>query len=415
MKRLMCVLIAGLCLFGGAMPLFAESVPLVLITNVNGNVTAVTAAASWTPLLGETLSVGTKLNLPAETDTLDLVHIKLQKEISLKGPKTDVTIMDDGLAGITAAEWGNSMGGIPTDLAMGSDALNQVGAIRDHSTAVVALQNLNRGIKSSLVPQTSEPVVAPSVAPSPDAENKAMLLMEKARMEQEQAQKENAKAGNESRDPIGGARPEGRLPASDVTMQESPADNFDGTNGAGSHASEVAGAAPADEGTGNLPAPAPAPAPSTQMPDKSLSLGVQGLALETSVDFLVALPESLYSRLLASDTFLTVQISGKNKDLAWRESPLKGWRLLSVPGEELGKLKSISLLRNDKSAVRVVYIQKPDSETVLGALKLETEHCPEMAAAIWIDLFRAGKVLDKVLNAHLERLKSKILKPQVRK
>lgn len=383
MKRLIRLVVAGLCLFLGALPICHAEDPMVLVTGVTGDVLAQAEGVEWKPLVGETLSEKTKISLKADSDIIELVHLKLQKEIALKGPK-DTTIFSHSLAGVNDADWGASMGGIPQDLAMKNDALNQVGAVRDHSTSVqtsgsgkVARTVVKKELKDA--PPESSEVTTQSV----DSGNAGPTF---------DAQSSNEAAGS-------GARP-----TAEPATEE------------GAHPEDRSENESAPQAAAPVMAPPP-PSPDDEFAPAEVEKSKKNRFAPLSVDallhpdLLIALPESVWHKVQVVDGGFAVKIVNTQNSVTWESTAIEGWRLLKIPESTMKKQHSLTLLKADAKVLRLVSVKRVSEATVLAALKLESDGAFESAAAKWIGLYQASRVDRKVVEAHLKRLEGKMLKP----
>lgn len=386
MKRLIQTVLGGLWLLCAVTPVFCAVEPVFMVNDVAGNVAASAADSTWIPLLGETLSEGTRLELKSASDTLDLVHLKLQKEIRIQGPKV-LTIDKQGLQGVSEKDYGQSVGGIPSDLAMNADGLNQVGAVRDHAQ-VGAGGGKSKGIQASRV---LKPQSVDGMKGAGEESAQQALALEEKLLEQEREKKRQELEGDKNE-----SSPSESTHQEMTTGEPSAAssDNFTSMQNTESVPKKLV-REQRDAGASAMAAPA-ASAP-----------------VMNTISLEVAVPEkALESALYSPDTGVTVNVNDQDYKASRTDASIKGWVVLRVPGVREEEQLIMSLVDKDLRNLQFIKLHLTKTTGVLEALTLESKGCHEQAAAVWFKLLQQGKVIHKVAEAHLKRLASKIEKAQ---
>ncbi len=398
MKCLNKKVLGGLCLLLLVAPLFGAVEPSVMVTSVAGNVKAISGEITWEPLLGETLSEGTRIVLDSDKDCLDLVHLKLQKEVHLVGPKT-ITIGKQGLENVSEQEYGQSVGGIPSDLAMSADGLNQVGAVRDHAPVAAPIRSSAKGIQVPQ-PEIEKNVEKPQeLAVETGGTTVEDSAKETERMKQSEWRGDSPALHHDEYAPQAAAPSPADSKPQGSSVGESSSEESTSGHGAQSASKPMADRVPVSGSNAMSAEPAaapplPPPAPSPQV---------------TVSDIAFALPgKTLAKAHVINRKVIHVTVLGEAKQAKIASSSMKDWVILTVSGVQGSTLMEVSLLSKDGKTVRSVIVDPMVEKTVLGALNLESRKQFEMAAYVWLELLKQGKVIEKVAMAHLARIQAKI-------
>lgn len=355
---------------------------IALVTDLAGQVeVTVGSGPAWSPQIGETLPEGAVIKVPAG-GLVKLFHLGMNRELTLP-EKAEATLQAAGLASSLAYEEGAALAALPGSLSLEAASQQQLGAVNPQR------------MDSPAPPPPPAPMVGK--APEPVKEEPSR-----------EPPTETGDSGLSVPDVIPGGPGTGN--------QVSGAQGSASDEGADRFAPQARADEPAGDGSaGQSHAASP-------LPSRSRAIGGAGAspkereAKASPSPIRLALPRGLLPPDLALGAGVPMEAGGKAlpplQSAAEFQIGSLSWVILTgtVPASDGPATVSIVLIPPHRLAGPIDPEVPASPVRVMTALRLEATGCRAQAAAVWVDLARAGTVSQEIAGRHLDRLAAALAK-----